>query len=773
MINFNKAIKLFLICTISSFSIPSLLFEAETASGSLEEIVVTARKKQENLQDTPVAVTAFTGDELEAKGLTNLVDLSGFAPNVSIGTNGFAGAGNYSAAINIRGLGQTEFLPHLDPAVGIYLDGVYFGRAVGAAMELVDLERVEILRGPQGTLFGKNTIGGAINLISKKPTGEEAGYIDVTLGTNSRRDIKGSYDMALSPGFSAKFSFSVQDGGEWGEAINYATKKKASDLGGKDSTSFRAAFSWQATDNTSVDFTMDNTDRKDDQSVNGLIYLNPGAGAGLGGLWLGLVGIPSGQLLLPDMITGDPDKTYAGTFPNELKVSGMNLTIESDLGWSTFKSITSRRDMEAQFGRDGDIAGVNFSSTFDKQDQDQTSQEFQFSGQNGDLSWIVGAFYFDESYYDHNDVFQGPGMYQVLETFPGQLAGTPCAPPWIAPGCAGNPINIALDIAIDVTNIVDVESTAFYSQLTYAISDKLNLTAGVRTTDEEKTVFGNQYKPASKTYILNAVTNVARWKETTSMFAVDYQVSEDLMAYVSFSEGFKSGGFNPRPVGGFTAAPFGPEYVESTEIGFKSELFDRRLRLNGAFYSSDYKDLQFSVNRFNEATGTLELLVGNAAEAEIDGYELEIEAVVSENLSLRASFGNTDFEITNLYPGTSPEITLNTQQANSPENTSALSLIYSAPMLNGMTTFRLDYSNQDESFADIQNTQELLQEANDMINARLAYESSSNWEVALFGTNLSDERVIEGGTSNIASFGHAEATYTRPREYGVSLRLNF
>ena len=300
----------------------------------------------------------------------------------------------------------------------------------------------------------------------------------------------------------------------------------------------------------------------------------------------------------------------------------MNLTIESDLGWSTFKSITSRRDMEAQFGRDGDIAGVNFSSTFDKQDQDQTSQEFQFSGQNGDLSWIVGAFYFDESYYDHNDVFQGPGMYQVLETFPGQLAGTPCAPPWIAPGCKGNPINIALDIAIDVTNVVDVESTAFYSQLTYAISDKLNLTAGVRTTDEEKTVFGNQYKPASKTYILKGVTNVARWKETTSMFAVDYQVTEDLMAYVSFSEGFKSGGFNPRPVGGFTAAPFGPEYVESTEIGFKSELFDRRLRLNGAFYSSDYKDLQFSVNRFNEATGTLELLVGNAAEAEIDGYEL-------------------------------------------------------------------------------------------------------------------------------------------------------
>ncbi len=773
MNKFKKYIKIFMVLVMGVFGIPNFMLADEEASGTLEEIVVTARKRQENMQDTPVAVTAFTGNELEAKGLTNLVDLSGFAPNVSIASNGFAGAGNYSAAINIRGLGQTEFLPHLDPAVGIYIDGVYFGRAVGAAMELVDLERVEILRGPQGTLFGKNTIGGAINLISKKPSGEDAGYVDLILGTNSRRDIKGTYDMALSPGFSAKFSFSIQDGGDWGEAIDYDTKKQAAELGGKDSTSFRAAFSWQASDDTSVDFTLDSTDRKDDQSVNGLIFLDPGAGAGLGGLWLGLVGIPSGQLLLPDYITGDPDKTYAGTFPNELEVSGMNLTIESDLGWATFKSITSRRDMEAQFGRDGDIARVNFSSTFDKQDQDQTSQEFQFSGQNGNLSWIAGAFYFDESYYDHNDVFQGPGMYQVLETFPVQLAGVPCAPPWLAPGCPGNPINVALDIQIDVTNIVDVESTAFYSQFTYALTDKLNVTAGVRNTDEEKTVFGRQYKPASKTYILNNVTNVARWKETTSMIAVDYQVTEDLMAYISVSEGFKSGGFNPRPVGGFTAAPFGPEYVESTEIGFKSELFDRRLRLNGAFYSSDYKDLQFSVNRFNEATGTLELLVGNAAEAEIDGYELELEAVFSENLSLRSSFGNTDFEITNLYPGTSPEITLNTKQANSPENTSALSLIYSAPMLNGMTTFRVDYSNQDESFADIQNTPQLLIEENEMVNARLAYESSSNWEVALFGTNLSDERVIEGGTSNVASFGHIEATYTRPREYGVSLRLNF
>ena len=749
-----------------SFSISS-----EEENQTLEEIVVTARKRQESLQDTPVAVTAFTGDELDQKGITNLVDLSGFAPNLNIGTSGFAGAGNYSSAITIRGLTQTEFLPHLDPAVGIYIDGVYFGRSVGSAMELVDLERVEILRGPQGTLFGKNTIGGAINLVSKKPLGDGSGYVDLILGSGDRHDVRGTFDVSLSDNVSAKFSVSSQQGGDWGKALDYATKAKVADLGGKNGTSYRAAFSFQASENTTVDLTYDSTDRDDPQSVNGLVFLDPAAGAGLGGLWLALVGIPSGQPLLPGYISGDPDVTYSSTLPNELEVTGTNLTITSEQSWGTFKSITSKRDMDAKFGRDGD-GPVLFSQTYDINNQDQTSQEFQFSGENGNLSWIVGAFYFDESYYDHNDVYQGPGMYQVLEMIPVQLPGFPCAPPWLAPGCPGNPINVALDIQIDVTNKVDTESTAFYSQFTYAMSDKLNLTAGVRVTEEEKTVFANHYKPASKSTIVN-MTQSEDWSETSTMFSVDYQVNEDLMAYVSFSEGFRSGGFNPRPVGAFTMAPFGPENVDTLEIGFKSEFSDRRVRLNGAFFSSDYKDLQYSINRFNPTTGTVELLVGNAAEAEIDGYELELQALLSENFSMQASLGNTDFEITKLYPGTSAEISLNTKNAYTPENNSALSLIYSSPVENGVSTFRVDYTHQDESFVDMLNTPQLEIDAHDMINARWSLESSKGWTIALFGTNLSDERVIVGGTSNINSFGHAEATYSRPREYGVSIRMDF
>ena len=220
-------------------------------------------------------------------------------------------------------------------------------------------------------------------------------------------------------------------------------------------------------------------------------------------------------------------------------------------------------------------------------------------------------------------------------------------------------------------------------------------------------------------------------------------------------------------------APFGPENVETLELGFKSEFADRKVRLNGAFFSSDYTDLQYSINRFTPATGPIELLVGNAAEAEIDGYELELQALLSENFSMQASLGNTDFEITKLYPGTSAEISLNTKNAYTPENNSALSLIYSSPVENGVSTFRVDYTHQDESFVDMLNTPQLEIDAHDMINARWSLESSKGWTIALFGTNLSDERVIVGGTSNINSFGHAEATYSRPREYGVSIRMDF
>ncbi|SVA94661.1 uncharacterized protein METZ01_LOCUS147515, partial [marine metagenome] len=158
---------------------------------------------------------------------------------------------------------------------------------------------------------------------------------------------------------------------------------------------------------------------------------------------------------------------------------------------------------------------------------------------------------------------------------------------------------------------------------------------------------------------------------------------------------------------------------------------------------------------------------------EIDGYELELLALLSENLTFRASLGKTDFEITKLYPGTSAEISLNTKNAYTPENNSAFSLIYNAPVQNGLTSFRVDYAHQDESFADMMNTPQLEVDAHDMVNARWAYESAKGWTVALFGTNLTDERYIVGGTSNINTFGHAEATYSRPREYGVSLRMDF
>jgi len=743
------------------------LFSQDNSLEVLEEVVVTARKREEGLQDTPVAITAFTGNDLSAKGINNLTDIGAFAPNVTMGSNGFAGAGSYSGQFFIRGIGQTEFLPMLEPGVGLYIDGIYFGRAVGSAMELVDIDRVEVLRGPQGTLYGKNTVGGAINIISKRPQGEGAGYLDVILGSYGRNDYRGSYDFSLSDSTSAKITFSSQNDGAYGEALDFATNKKVADLAGRDSMSFRANLSTQLSDNTTVDFSVDHTDRSDDMSVNQMIFWDPMSGPGLGGLWLGLVGVPTGQILSSDIITGDPDKTYGSIFPNDLEVTGYNLTFESDLGWSTLTSITSHRTMEAAFGRDGDANTINFSSTFNQQDQDQTSQEFRLSGQTGDLSWVAGYFFFEESYFDHNDVFQGPGMYSVLEVIP-NLAGLPCAPPWLAPGCPGNPINVALDIQIDVSNWVDTESSALFTQMSYDLSDRLTLTGGTRISDEEKSVKMRHFKPTSQTFAV-PLTNASKdWQETTSMVSLDYAFEDDILIYISLSEGFKMGGFNPRPTNGLEITSFDPETVETTEIGFKST-WGGRVRLNAAFFSSDYNDLQFSVNKVDPATGSVLLLVGNAAESNLDGFEVELEALLSDNLSLRASYGVLDFEISSLAANTTPEVTLATQNPKTPDNNYSISLVHS----NGPSSFRIDWSHEAGSFNDIQNTPILRRLGNDMVNARWSFKGNNGWEWAVFGTNLRDERVVDGGTSNISSFGHAEAVYSRPREYGVSLRINF
>jgi iron complex outermembrane receptor protein len=757
---------------------------AQIAASALEEIVVTARRREESLQETPIAVSAFSASDLEQRSLNNLMEVGSFTPNVSMATGQSGSGGANNGQVFIRGVGQIDFLFTTDPGVGIYIDGVYHPRTLGAVLDLLDLERIEILRGPQGTLFGRNTVGGAINVISAAPGEEFGGYVEGTFGSFYRTDFRGSVDLPLAPGIllgKASLSYKGRDG--YGKRLDFATGEKIDETGDQNQVTGRAALRWLISPVLTGDFIFDYTHARE-KSVPEQLLMFDDAGA-FGGipaiLWNALIGFPSGLPMSSAFVTGNPDKTF-GTGPNTSRLDqwGFGATFEWDLGPATIKSISAYREMKGRFGRDGDGSPLSFVHTDNRQDQDQISQELQLFGRAFDnrLKWLVGFYYFDEFGRDRNDVRLASGLFNALEAIPVQLTGAPCAPPFLAPGCPGNPINPLLDLDFDIFNEIEITSLAGFAQATYEMTERLSVTAGVRYTYEEKAYTLEHRRIHSNTFIVPLTTVKDDWTATTPMGSIQYQWHDNLMTYFSVSEGFKSGGFNGRPIVAAAVESFDPEFLTAFEVGVKSEWFDRRLRLNAAGYYYEYDDLQFSAVSADPATGTLLLVVDNVAAAEVIGFELELEARPAEGLDVRAAAGYTDFEIVDLDPGVT-EASIDSRMPRTPKWNASASVQYSRPWREyGTFRIRGDWTYESKSFSDIQNTRVLARSAHSIFNARLTWELPASafgggWEVAVFGTNLTDKRVLVNGISALDSFGSAEGFFNRPREWGVTVRKSF
>ncbi|PCJ33127.1 MAG: hypothetical protein COA93_08290 [Alphaproteobacteria bacterium] len=379
--------------------------EADTAMiYSLEEIIVTARKRSESIQETPIAITALSTTQLEQRSLTNLVEIGAYIPNVVMNTSPSSSGGGNNAQIYIRGVGQSDFLFTTDPGVGIYVDGVFHPRTLGGVMDLLDLERVEVLRGPQGTLFGKNTIGGAISLTSQKPQGDGSGYLEVTTGRYNRVDIRGSFDVALSDTLAAKVSMSSKNRDGYGKRLEFGTDKVIDTTGDENATSARIALRWEASENVTVDFSADYT-REREKGVPVILSFVDDNGAtfgGLGGLWNALVGGPSGLPFTSDFVIGNGNRydSYA-TAGNRNSLNSYGFSMDVD--WTideniSLRSISAYRQMDAFFNSDTDGSPLQFTETDQYQDQNQISQEFQLIGTSFDdrLDWVLGVFYFDE-----------------------------------------------------------------------------------------------------------------------------------------------------------------------------------------------------------------------------------------------------------------------------------------------------------------------------------------------------------------------------------------
>ncbi len=740
----------------------------------IDEIIVTARKREESLQETPISISAFTATDLAQRNLTNLVEVSRFAPNVLMNTApSSSGAGN-NAQIYIRGVGQSDFLFTTDPGVGIYMDGVYLPRTLGGVLDLLDLERVEILRGPQGTLFGKNTIGGAINVISNKPTQDFSGMAEVIVGSYDRLDGRFGINIPLSETWAGRLALSYKSRDGYVDRLDFATGEKIDELGNENAVTARGSLRWTPSEDTTLDIVFDYTREREESPAVSLVQFEPLNG--LAPLWNGLVGLPNGSPMTTAFVTGDQPISY-GTGPNgnDLDVKGIGVTVNHEFPSTTLKSISSYREMDATFGADNDGSPNQYVSTDQVQTQEQISQEFQLFGTAIDdkFDWLVGVFYMNEKGTDRNDVRLVSGLYDALEALPVQLSGSPCAPPFVAPGCAGNPINPGLDLDFDIYNEIDITSYAVFAQLAFQLSDRWNLNGGIRYTDESKDYTLEHLRINAGVHIVPLSTIGNSWSEPSGKIGLDFQANDDLMVYGSIARGFKSGGFNGRPTTGSAVESFDPEFVTTFEVGLKSEFANRRVRLNTAAFFMDYTDMQLgSISA--DASGNLILVIGNAAKAEVKGFEVDLTALPSERWLISAGVGYLDAEY--IDTGTATDVTTSSTFAKTPKWTGSASLEYALPLSGsfGELRFRGDWSYRSKVYNDIVNTESVSQASFSLLSGRITlYNEKHDFDIVLSGTNLTDESYISGGFSTLGSFGAALATYAVGREWGLSFRKEF
>ena len=747
---------------------------SQTASGprtgGLEEVTVTARRFAESLQEAPVSVSAFGEEALEARSITNLEDIGRYVPNMQFFPNGIAGGS--SGQPFIRGIGQFDFMITTDPGVAIYLDGVYLARSLGNLLDLVDVERIEVLRGPQGTLYGKNTIGGAINVVSRKPASELELFGEMRVGEYDRIDARGSVSLPLGDTLAVRLAASTKNADGYGERL-----LTGDDMGNDNSNGFHAVVDWQPTADLDVTLAFDRTDVDQKFAVAHLEAVNPAAP--LQGLYNALVAPYDSRYL-----TSDPYESNAtGLNSNEQDIWGTSLNLTWQVGELTLKSITGYRDQEQQFGTDPDGSPETIVDELDSTDQKQFSEELQLSGSSfGDrLRWVGGLYYFEEDADALMDVTLLPGIFAALEAFPGPFIplapGVTCPPPPDVPlpcaGGAGNPFNTIFDLTRIITLAQDTQSFAAYGQASYQLTDPLSVTVGVRYTREDKDFSTSLFLPASGVFLIPPTDRSDSWTDVSPRLGIEYRVSDDVLLYASASKGFKSGGFNGRGSNANEVNAYEPEELWAYEVGIKSEWWERRLRLNAAAFFNDYKDLQFTTQTV-APDGTQVVLVGNAAKAEIQGIELELTVVPIESLNLTASVGYLDAEYTEIAP-TVQTITLDSELIGAPEWTASAAADFTVPLsASAEIVLRTDYTYRSKTYFDAANTESVAQDGYGLWNAGITLQSSTQrWALTAGVLNLADEEYRVSGAGVLDSLGFASAIYGRPREWFAQASVRF
>jgi iron complex outermembrane recepter protein len=729
--------------------------EAATSDAAmLEEIIVTARKTSENIQDTPVAVTALTAAALEERAVVNISEIAAYTPSLRFDPVAAISGSSNSATVFIRGVGQTDFNLTIDPGVGIYLDGVYISRSVGALLDTADVERIEVLRGPQGTLFGKNTIGGAIAITSRRPADELSFDAELATGSLDRADLRLTADVPLSD------AWRVHVAGAMFKRDGYVDRLwDGDDSSDRDNFTGRLVSEWTPAPDVTLTLAFDGT-RAREATVGATalrIYeVNPSPATipvhfpTISNLLLnGASCAPPNPDRLSNpacyneqWLTGDPYKTWAaGSNRSDSDVWGAAFTVELPLGPMRFKSISAYRELDTEFDLDTDISPVALVNTANDYTQEQVSQEFQLTGDAGDrLRWLLGLYYLGEEGTDVNS------LTTVLTSF--RSGGT-----------------------------VDNDSYAAFGQLVWRLADRTSLTLGGRFTSETKRFSPDQvilstlpvplpFAPGDRVLPLGEVS--AESDEFTPSVSLDFKPTDSIMTYVSYAKGFKSGGFTQRIFPPEPETPsFEPEFVETWEAGLKTELLERRLRWNSAVFYSDYTDQQVIV------IDGFAPKVRNAGDSRIWGVESEFEAVAGSRLRVNGSLSYLNAEYTSIDPRATP-VNIDSMLVNTPEWMGSLGLT-GVLWVNGSgeLSTRWDWFASSELAKDSENTPELIQGSYDTLNGSVTYaRADGRWALTAGGTNLTDEDYLVSGNYNPA-IGAVYGVYGRPREWYVRLTLDF
>lgn len=755
----------------------ALVTPVPAAAAEIEEVVVTARRREEALQDTPVAVSVFSGSVLEARQADNVAQVGEAVPNLTFHNGAPIGGGTTTGSIFIRGIGSNEVSLGTEPGVGLYVDDVYLARSVGSVLDLADIESVQVLRGPQGTLFGRNSVGGAILVRTRRPEDNLGASVRLTTGSDERAEILATVNVPVSASVRSRFALlgahrdgfvDNLDGGD--------------DLGGTDRFVGRGVLEWKPREDLLVTISADGTHARDSAVPSvllGLVPTIPGTpvpsqiqaianvNAACGGASvLGNSGNPAcidqqyirgpfagfGGYVSPDPIF---DSQGSNRYENEsrLDVWGTNVKIEWDVNADlTLKSITAWRDLDAFWPSNSDHSPNFAAETKNDFEQHQLTQELQLLGTafDGSLDWILGGYYLDENGENLNVVH----FPAVIFRSGGQF---------------------------------DTTAEAVFAQGTWSLLDRFELTAGLRYTHEYKRfetadfqqIIGVLLDPVRQLYLdlrstpipfVTGNTPALNFNELTPHVSFVWHVRQQLMTYVSYSKGYKSGGYEQRLAPGATRAPsFEPEFAEVYELGFKSTLANGRLSLNGAWFYTDYTDMQISV-----VDGVAPTLT-NAGDSTITGIELEANWRPAEPWQATFSLGWLDAAYDRLtVRALNSGVALDGELPNTSEWQLAASLAYDIAWGDrGTLTPRLDWSWRSSYFVDGANSPLLEQDDFHLLNASLTYSPpGERWALVLSGRNLTDEAYLVAGLAQY-NIGQTEGQFARPREWNLSLRLNF